>query len=130
MKKAIILLAALLALTLCACGEESPAPTTTAPTTAPAVTTEPTAVPTTVPETTTAPTTEATEAGDDRMAMAESCIGKSVEELYDLIGEPESSDYAPGCLGPGEDGELVYEGFTVYTYREDGEETVRVVLAN
>ena len=59
--------------------------------------------------------------------LAESCIDLTVEELYDLIGQPESSDYAPSCLGPGEDGNLYYDGFTVYTYRENGTETVRVV---
>lgn len=59
--------------------------------------------------------------------LAESCIEKTVEDLYELIGEPQSSDYAPSCLGPGEDGNLYYEGFTVYTYRENGTETVRVV---
>ena len=30
--------------------------------------------------------------------------------------------------GPGEDGELIYNGFTVYTYRENGMETVEDVL--
>ena len=54
-------------------------------------------------------------------------IGKTVEELYELVGQPESSDYAPSCLGPGEDGNLYYDGFTVYTYRENDTETVRVV---
>ena len=49
-----------------------------------------------------------------------------MEELIALIGEPQSSDYAPSCLNPGvgEDGNLYYEGFTVYTYKEDGVEEV------
>ena len=34
---------------------------------------------------------------------------------------------ARSCLGDGDDGNLYYEGFTVYTYREDGEETVTYV---
>ncbi len=34
----------------------------------------------------------------------------------------------PAAWGPGEDGELVYDGFTVYTYRENGVETVEDVL--
>ncbi len=59
--------------------------------------------------------------------LAESCIDKTVQELYALVGEPGSSDYAPSCLGPGEDGNLYYDGFTVYTYREGETETVRVV---
>ena len=40
---------------------------------------------------------------------------------------PESSDYAPSCLGEGEDGNLYYDGFVVYTYRENGTETVEYV---
>lgn len=59
--------------------------------------------------------------------LAESCIDKTVQELYALIGEPESSEYVPSCLGPGEDGNLYYADFTVYTYREGETETVRVV---
>lgn len=64
---------------------------------------------------------------------AESCIDKSVEELYDLIGEPNSSDYAPSCLGgevSGEDGNLYYDGFIVYTYRDASGERVHYVEKN
>ncbi len=85
-------------------------------------------------EPTQAPTQEATEpptsapgADPELMAKAESCIDKTVEELIALIGEPMNSDYAPSCLGPGEDGRLYYEGFFVETYREDGTEIVRWV---
>lgn len=59
---------------------------------------------------------------------ARSFIDKSVEELIAAIGEPVSTDYAPSCLGSGEDGELIYDGFTVYTYREGNTETVQDVL--
>lgn len=60
--------------------------------------------------------------------LAISCIDQSVDVLIDLIGEPASSDYAPSCLGEGgEDGNLYYDGFTVYTYREGETETVRDV---
>ena len=63
---------------------------------------------------------------DERKAIAEGLIGRPVTELYDAIGEPTSSDYAPGCLGPegspSEDGELFYDGFTVYTVRTDSQE--------
>ncbi len=64
---------------------------------------------------------------EDLKAIAESFVTRPVEELYAAIGEPDSADYGPSCLGPGEDGELIYEGFTVYTYRENGVETVNVV---
>ena len=57
-----------------------------------------------------------------------SCIDKDVAELYDLIGQPQSSDYAPSCLGEGgEDGNLYYADFTVYTYREGDTEVVKDV---
>lgn len=60
--------------------------------------------------------------------LAESCIDKSVEELYELIGEPAEKDYAPSCLGEGgEDGNLYYDGFIVYTYKEGDKETVHYV---
>lgn len=62
---------------------------------------------------------------------AESCIDKSVEELYELIGEPNSSDYAPSCLGEGgEDGNLYYDGFIVYTYKDATGEVVHYVEEN
>ena len=61
------------------------------------------------------------------MQTAESYIGKEVSELYDAIGEPESVSYASSCLGSGEDGELVYNGFTVYTYKEGDSEVVQNV---
>ena len=55
-------------------------------------------------------------------------IGQSVSSLIAAIGQPLSWDYAPSCLGSGEDGELIYNGFTVYTYREGGSETVVDVI--
>ena len=119
MKKLIVAMLCLTAL-LAGCGADpQPTETTTQPTTQAEATTE---APT---ETTEAPTEETTE-GPSLKAQAESCIGKTVEELIALIGEPQSSDYAPSCLNPGvgEDGNLYYDGFTVYTYKEDGVEEV------
>lgn len=66
-------------------------------------------------------------AENEQKTIAESYIGKEVSELYDAIGEPESSSYASSCLGSGEDGELVYNGFTVYTYKEGDSEVVQNV---
>ena len=61
---------------------------------------------------------------EEKKAIAEGYIDQSVEDLIAVIGQPESSDYAPSCLGDGDDGNLYYDGFIVYTYREDGTETV------
>jgi hypothetical protein len=64
---------------------------------------------------------------EEKKAIAEGYIDRDVEELYAAIGEPEYSDYAPSCLGEGDDGNLYYDGFIVYTYRENGTETVTYV---
>ena len=64
------------------------------------------------------------------LETAQQMIGESISALTDAIGEPKSESYASSCLGDGEDGELSYDGFTVYTYRApDGTETVYDVLA-
>jgi len=115
--KNILIICLCLMLLLSACGG-SAEPTT--PTAAPTEATQ-------APEVTDAPTDPTENEAVDLKELAKSCIGKFVEELYELIGEPESSDYATSCLGEGEDGNLYYDGFTVYTYREGDEETVRVV---
>ena len=134
MKKLIaLLLAACLILGLCACGKtnvETP-PAQEDPTPSQPVATDPT--PTepdpTEPEATEPPETQPTEPDLSDFELAQSCIDLSVEELYALIGEPESSDYAPSCLNPGvgEDGNLYYDGFVVYTYREGDTETIEYV---
>ena len=59
-----------------------------------------------------------------RRALAQEYLERDAEELIEALGEPLERNYAPSCLGNGEDGELVYEGFTVYTYREGERETV------
>lgn len=48
-----------------------------------------------------------------------------LDELIADYGKPVSAEYAPSCLGDGEDGELIYDGFTVYTYREGENEVIR-----
>lgn len=73
------------------------------------------------------PQTEAqTEASVDYRSLAMGCVGSSVSTLYSVIGyPPNGSSYANSCNGTGEDGELYYNGFTVYTYRdENGYESV------
>lgn len=89
------------------------------------------------PEVTPSPTSEAQQPEQnttsqppaDPKAAAEGLVGSDVSALYAAIGYPVSSSYAPSCLGDGEDGELVYDGFTVYTFKDiNGAETVQVVL--
>ena len=115
-KRMIMILTCLLLVSLCACGtrqQETPETTTN-----------------TVADTTVNATNDATtetQSAQSLKALAESCIDKPVAELYALIGEPNSSDYAPSCMGDGEDGNLYYDGFTVYTYREGDEESVYYV---
>ena len=116
MKKIILfLLSTVLILSLCACGASQVDTTPSADTTEQIIPTD-----------TTAPT-ETTAASAGAKELAEGCIEKSVDDLFALIGQPDSTDYAPSCLGPGEDGMLYYEDFIVYTYREDGKETVEYV---
>ena len=112
------------------------APTTNAPgtdapkTEAPATEAPATEAPATQPAETQLAATDAPATGKvegDPKTIAANLIGSPVEDLYAAIGEPEGSSYASSCDGPGEDGELYYEGFTVYTYREDGKETVKDV---
>lgn len=116
-------LAMILALGLAACGESG-----TEPSAAPS---EPAAVDTTTPDpaaesTETAEPTE--ETGGSLLEIAKGYEGANVDELIAAIGDPNSSDYAPSCLGEGEDGNLYYDGFTVYTYRDtSGAETVNYV---
>jgi predicted small lipoprotein YifL len=115
MKKLILIVLTLtLVLSLAACGAAQPAETPAATTAAAAE------------ETTGADQT--TQAADPA-ELAKSCIDKPLSELIALIGEPESSDYAPSCLNPGqgEDGMLYYDGFVVYTYKEGDTETVQDV---
>ena len=65
----------------------------------------------------------------DPMEKATSMIDCAVEDVIAAIGEPNDRAYATSCIGEGEDGELYYDGFTVYTYRDlDGAEHVYDVM--
>ncbi len=67
--------------------------------------------------------------GEDLKAIAEGLVGRPVSELYAAIGNPLSSSYAPSCLVvDGEDGELIYDGFVVYTEKGPDYETVYAVF--
>ena len=128
MKKLTCLLLALtLLLGLAACGEE-PAEVTEEPA---AESAEPAAEPSAAPEESEAPAEESEAPAEEEpspLEAAKEFEGAPLEDLIAAIGEPLSSDYAPSCLGEGEDGNLYYDGFTVYTYRDvDGSETVNYV---
>lgn len=81
------------------------------------------------PEPTPEPEPEPAPAPADPKTVAQGLVGHPVSELYAAIGRPISSDYAPSCLVEnGEDGELVYEGFVVYTEKGPDFETVYAVM--
>lgn len=123
MRKNLCLMLALLALlSLCACGGE-PAQPTELP--QPTETVQPTETPTPTAAPETPAETQAPGEADSLLEAAQACIDQPVETLYAAIGQPQSSDYAPSCLEVGgEDGNLYYEGFTVYTLRTAEGETV------
>lgn len=136
--KRTFLLAGALALTvlLAACGDaaSSPSPSPSEPSSpsvsdsAPPESTAPSQQPSEKPSGDPSPSPSESDAAGDLKEQAMTFIGQSVDDLIAAIGEPTGSDYAPSCLGSGEDGELFYDGFSVYTYREGDTETVQDVL--
>ena len=157
MKKDFLLAALCLicALLLIGCGSSSPAATpapteTSAPaeTEAPAPEASPApsaeaSVTTEAPEPSAEPEAKLPDAGlvhdtevtpspsETLFELAKSFVDKPLSELQAEIGEPVSSSYVSSCLIPGgEDGELHYDGFTVYTVKSGDSETVQDVLAD
>ena len=123
MKKLIsIILLCATAVLLCACGSAAPDKASSGGSAVPPMQT---AAGSDTQAAADAPEEKAAE--NEQKIIAESYIGKEVSELIAAIGEPESSSYASSCLGSGEDGELVYNGFTVYTYKEGDSEVVQNV---
>ncbi len=116
MKKwSILALSAVLLLTICACGKKDVDVIGGAD--------GPTAVYVSTPD-------DAHEmTATEKLEAAKGLIGEDIGALYEAIGEPQDASYASSCIGDGEDGELYYDGFNVYTYRDtDGTETVSDVL--
>ena len=116
MKRVItVLLCLALALALCACGgkteSEKPANMQSS-------------LPGAAAEAEEAEETPAPVSDKEAVQKARKLKDRPVSELYDAIGEPDSEDAAPSCMGPGEDVNLYYDGFTVYTYREGDKQTV------
>lgn len=136
---AILLMCILFALSACGSAPQAaPSPASTPVPTAPAASAAPAApsAVSTLPGSNLQPaqqeaSEDTTSAVDEALLeAARACIDQDVSALYAAIGEPEDSSYASSCLGPGEDGELYYDGFTVATYREEGKEIVRDVNVN
>lgn len=60
-------------------------------------------------------------------SQASGYVGSSASALESALGAPTSKSYSPSCMGEGKDGIWTYDGFTVYTYKEGGSETVEAV---
>ena len=121
MKRLIALLLCLvMALALCACGgkTESEKPANMQSTLPGSASAEE------EPEATEAPVSDKEAAIADAVKKALKLKDRPVSELYDAIGEPDSEDAAPSCMGSGEDVNLYYDGFTVYTYKEGNSQIV------
>ncbi len=148
MKKILcVLTLSLLLLAACAGGAESPAPTlqaeppaapepvsTSEPVAAPEPATEPEPQaapepatepePQAAPEPANEPAASSEPGGASSLDAALACAGQDISTLYAAIGQPRDSFYEYSCSGPGDDGVLYYDGFLVFTYRENGVETV------
>lgn len=155
MKRNLLLAALCLicALLLIGCGSTAPDPTpapaetaapaesaapaeTEAPSETPVPNAEPEAEPSaepvaTLPDAGLVRDTEDSSESDQLFELAKSFVDKPLSELQAELGEPLSSTYVSSCLIPGgEDGELHYDGFTVYTVKSADSETVQDVLAD
>lgn len=116
-----------IAVVLCACGSN------TAPSSAPA-SEAPAAQPSAAVEEVGSDRSTESNEGDNEIAgqldvedLASRFVDSPLDALLAELGEPSSREYVPSCLGPGEDGELFYDGFTVYTFKSaDGEVVIDV----
>ncbi len=121
-----LLLAAAAVLT--ACGETPESAQTPAPETASAPETQTPAEPEepAEPEPEEAPAQAEPEAADEPGALetALSFVDQDAQLLLDALGEPQQKLYEASCSGPGDDGIWIYDGLTVFTYLENGVETV------
>ncbi len=69
--------------------------------------------------------------GPSDLELAQECVGDLVEYLTSLIGQPTESTYTTSQRNltgeDAQDGLLYYDGFIVYTYRENDTEWVEHV---
>lgn len=109
--------------------------TTTAKPSAPASTSKPSAstskpaasAPASKPAASAPAETKPAEPAKPTASQASGYVGSSASALESALGAPTSKSYSPSCMGEGEDGIWMYDGFTVYTYKEGGSETVEAV---
>ncbi len=130
--KRILLFTLILCLFLIGCGKSSPVQETPASET-PESTAAPAQTPAAPAQTASLPDSvlkedDSPEEENPDFEAAKTFVDKTLGELTETIGEPLSSSYVSSCLGPGQDGELLYDGFTVYTYREGSTETILDVI--
>ena len=58
------------------------------------------------------------------LETALSFVDQDAQLLLNALGEPQEKLYEASCSGPGDDGIWIYDGVTVFTYLENGVETV------
>ena len=58
------------------------------------------------------------------LETALSFVDQDAQLLLNALGEPQEKLYEASCSGPGDDGIWIYEDVTVFTYLENGVETV------
>lgn len=61
---------------------------------------------------------------EDPKTIAQSYVGRSMDELEAIIGQPQGENRMPGCLDGGDDVQYTYPGFYVITHELDGVRTV------
>ncbi len=128
MKRNLILavLCLLCALFLYGCGTAAAPEPSAAPVPAASPSVMPTA---SLPDENLEPDVQETEPVNEVLEAAKKYIDRPLSELIEEFGEPLSSAYVSSCLGPGQDGELTFDGFKAYTYKEGSSETVTYVEA-
>ena len=139
--RSILLICLLLAAAaiLTACGEKTEPAQTSVQEAAPVAAEQPAQEPTPAPETQTpaeaeqpepeAPVQAEPEQPEEAEApgvleTALSFVDQDVQLLLEALGEPQQKLYEASCSGPGDDGIWIYEDVTVFTYLENGVETV------